>query len=107
MTANDWSSPKTTTNLDVAFGPEKIADFLPAMNEIPEEFHSWGNPWQKIVSDWFFKGMKEVPTAKAEIDAIKALAHIHVILRSFEPKHEHKIAGCAYLMSLWFEMPKK
>jgi hypothetical protein len=24
-------------------------------------------------------------------------------MRSFEPKHEHKIEGVAYLMSQWFE----
>ncbi len=31
-----------------------------------------------------------------------AHAHIKVIPGSFEPKHEHKIAGCAYLASMWF-----
>ena len=29
---------------------------------------------------------------------------IAAILASFEPKHEHKEAGAAYLLSQWFEL---
>jgi hypothetical protein len=29
--------------------------------------------------------------------------HLKAIMGSFQPKHEHKTAGVAYLMSLWFE----
>lgn len=30
------------------------------------------------------------------------LGKIQAIMRSFEPKHEHKIAACAFLFELWF-----
>lgn len=33
----------------------------------------------------------------------KVHRHISACLGSYEPKHEHKIAGVAYLLSLWFE----
>lgn len=38
-----------------------------------------------------------------DCDANDALANIQTALRSFEPKHEHKMAGVAYLMSMWLE----
>jgi len=40
------------------------------------------------------------------IDQNKALRHIKAILGSFEPKHEHKEAAAAYLLSLWFKSVK-
>lgn len=36
---------------------------------------------------------------KKNIDPEKTVRHIQTILSSFQPKHEHKIAGCAYLRS--------
>ena len=102
-----WDKPQDVTKFDVVFGPKRIETLLPAMNEIPAEFHEFNNPWQKIVSGWFFSGLNPIPSAKEGIDQNKALAHIASVLGSFEPKHEHKSAGCAYLMSLWFELPKE
>jgi hypothetical protein len=104
----DWSKPKEgVTRFDVEFGPKKLSDFLPSMEEIPKDFHSWNHPWQRVVAEWFHRGLKSLPVAKDGIDRQAALAHINTILASFEPKHEHKTAGCAYLMSLWFELPKQ
>ena len=58
-----------------------------------------------MVSRWFFSGLPKetrfVP--KTGIDEAAAKAHLRAILASFEPKHEHKEAGCAYLLSKWFE----
>jgi hypothetical protein len=36
------------------------------------------------------------------VDTNKALAHIQCIMMSFEPKHEHKTAGVAFLLDEWF-----
>lgn len=103
-----WDKPnENVSGLDTAFGPKNLKEFLPSMEEIPKEFHEPYHPWCKVISQWFFGGLKEIPTAKDGIDQKKALAHLKTVLVSFEPKHEHKEAGCAYLMSLWFELPKK
>lgn len=110
LTTNKWSTPnKEITLADISFGPRNLRDFLPSMEEIPAEFQKFTGPWQDFVSDWFFNGLgsKQLPTNKQGINQRQALAHIKVILASFEPKHEHKIAGCAYLMSLWFEPLEK
>jgi hypothetical protein len=94
------------TGTDVAFGPKNIGDFLPLMSDIPKEFYDRDNEWNKYICNWFFNGMKEWPVAVEGVHFKQAAAHIRVILGSWEPKHEHKIAGCAYLASLWFKEPK-
>lgn len=90
------------TQLDIAFGPKNLAEFLPAMGSIPKEFFKDSNPWNQWISKWFFSGLKEYAVAVNGVNFKQAHAHINVILGSFEPKHEHKIAGCAYLASMWF-----
>lgn len=91
------------TDRDIAFGPKNISEFLPAMHSIPKEFFNDRNPWSQLVSGWFFRGVKEWPIAKEGINFKMAAAHIRVALASWEPKHEHKMAGCAYLASLWLD----
>jgi len=98
--------PKETNALDMAFGPKNINNYLPSMESLPKEFRRGSNnKWNKIVTTWFFEGLpketKFIP--KPDIDTNMALQHISCILRSFAPQHEHKEAGCAYLLSLWFE----
>jgi len=41
-------------------------------------------------------------TVNPKIDSQLAWRHIMTCLKSFEPKHEHKMAGVGYLLSLWF-----
>ncbi len=91
------------TDLDIVFGGRAM-ELLPPYSEIPEEFRDGRTKWNKVVSDWFFCGLKNCKWVPKEgIDTGKALRHIKAILGSFEPKHEHKEAGCAYLLSEWFE----
>jgi hypothetical protein len=40
---------------------------------------------------------------KEGVDVDKALRHIQAIMRSYQPKHEHKEAAVAYLLSQWFD----
>jgi len=96
--------PQEVTKLDIAFGG-KAMELLPPDNDIPDEFNQWHNKWGDVVSKWFFNGLpKDTEFVPVDgIDTAQALAHIQAILGSFEPKHEHKMAGCAYLMSLWFK----
>lgn len=79
-----------------------LLNFSQAMGSIPKEFFENSNPWNQWVSKWFFNGLKEYAVAVNGVNFKQAHAHINVILGSFEPKHEHKIARCAYLASMWF-----
>ncbi len=98
-----WDKPQETTQLDVVFGG-KMEKLLPAMRDIPDEFGRWNNPWVRCAGTWFAAGLKDLKIfPKAGIDGAEALGHVKAIMVSFEPKHEHKEAGCAYLLSLWFD----
>ena len=95
-------TPIKLQQFEVAFGGRAM-DILPAMKDIPEEFHDSNNKWHSLAATWFFRGLKARPAVKPGIDADAALSNIQTALRSFEPKHEHKMAGVAYLMSTWLE----
>lgn len=91
------------SDLDVVF-PGNVAALMPKWEEIPEEFRRGHGRWDDVVNDWFFHGLKNSQwTPKPGVDTNKALRHIKAILASFEPKHEHKTAAVAYLLSEWFE----
>lgn len=101
-----FEKPKEVSGMDCAFGPRKIKELLPDYKDVPEEFKQYGNKWASLVSKWFFSGLdvkKDLPPIKQGIDLNMALRHLGACLSSWEPKHEHKTAGVAYLMSLWFE----
>lgn len=94
---------QNVTDIDVVFGT-KALDLMPTYNKIPDEFKNGDTKWNKVVNTWFYRGLKNAQfTPKDGVDKNKALKHIKAIMGSFEPKHEHKEAGCAYLLSEWFE----
>jgi hypothetical protein len=93
--------------IDTIFG--NIAH-LPSKESIPEKFDMMSRTFQNdFVERWFFQGVSneevEKLIPKKGVDKNKALVAIVSILRSMAPKHEHKIAGAAYLLSEWFEEP--
>jgi len=96
--------PVELSDVDVTFGVNALT-IMPCMNEIPREYHMMSNTkWNKLVSDWFFFGVKNLKvTPKKGIDKDKAIKHLRCIIGSFEPAQEHKEAAAAYLMSEWFE----
>ena len=97
--------PQEVTDVELAF-PANIARLMPDYEVIPEEFKAWPgkSKWVQLVTDWFYFGLVSLKAVtKQGIDENKALRHIGAILGSYEPSHEHKTAGAAYLLSLWFE----
>lgn len=104
-----WDKPKKVTRLDLGFGPKVLSEYLPEWDEIPEDFkrkRGEAKKWTSIIDDWFFNGNRMgdiVVITKEGVDRSTALGHISCILHSYEPKHEHKTAGAAYLLSLWFD----
>lgn len=96
--------PHNVSKLEMAFAAH-VSHLMPPYESIPDEFKNGRTKQNEIVARWFFSGLpggtKFVP--KEGIDAAAALNHIKTILRSYEPKHEHKEAACAYLLDQWFE----
>lgn len=99
-----FGTPSPVTGLDCAFGGS-MEKLLPPWDSIPDDFKRDRTKWNKVISRWLFSGLPKdtqfIP--KTGIDANAAKAHLRAILVSFEPKHEHKEAGCAFLLSKWFE----
>ena len=98
--------PMKVDDLDMAFGGgSKLKTLMPAYSTLPEEFRRERDPYSPLVNRWFALGLpKDRLKPKEGIDANEAFRHMKTIMGSFEPKHEHKIAGVAYLMSQWFDI---
>ncbi len=101
--------PVDVSGLDMALGggPDMMTKLMVPMSDIPKEFKNWNSQtkWNKLQSTWFYEGLPKGTEFKPKegIDATQALRHLKTIQGSFEPKHEHKEACVAYLMSLWFD----
>jgi hypothetical protein len=102
--SDDWARPRKLDKLTVAFGSGAMS-LLPPEDSIPDEFkHFNGTPWNRMVSRWFYSGLKGLKVTPREgIDVDDALDCLRCVIGSFEPKHGHKEAGAAYLCSLWFK----
>lgn len=85
------------TDLELAFGTTRL---LPPPEAIPEAF--WrGNAYTQLAEALFY-GAPLAPLRikfKPGFDANQMQRIVRSHLASFEPKHEHKIAGVGYLIS--------
>lgn len=100
-----FDKPQKVDGPAKAFGGD-MQKLLPKYAELPDEFKRHdGTRWNKIVSTWIFNGLPKGTRfiTHEGIDAQEAINHIRAILASWEPKHEHKESGAAYLMSRWFK----
>mgnify|MGYP001231120150 CR=1 FL=1 len=84
--------------------PADVMGMMPAYKDIPDKYKHGNTPANDFVGTWFFSGLNDPKFYPREgVDADKALRHLSCILRSFEPKHEHKTAAVAFLLDEWFE----
>lgn len=92
------------TKVDLAFGNIK---HMPKYDEVPEKFKEHYNPHHELISKWFFSGLKpeDLGIPRPSVNGQAALNAIRAIMGSWEPKHEHKTAGCAMLLNEWFIIP--
>lgn len=90
---------QSVTDVEEVFGTIK---FLPEMEQIPDEFKRQGRIECKVVASMFYG--TEMPDATVEFkdgfEPKSVLKCFMAHLKSFEPKHERKMAGVAYMMSL-------
>lgn len=91
------------TDVEMAF-PADVTRLLPPWEELPEDYQRDRAPTCKVVDQWFSCGLGNLNAVPKEgIDTTHALRHLKCIMGSYQPKHEHKTAGVAYLIDLWFE----
>lgn len=90
------------TTVDQVFAGDKALEIMPKWEDIPDDFPN-RRKWEKVMNDWFFLGLKNARWMPKEgVETKKALAAIVTVMRSFAPKHEHKQAAVAFMLSEWF-----
>lgn len=94
------TQPVAIDDATLAFPHSVIGKLLPKWDAIPDEFKSNHNKYAELARKWFLNGIKGI-TFNPDLDSNTAGRHLQACLGSYEPKHQHKIAGVAYLMSLW------
>lgn len=106
MSFTPEDGPADVDQVNAAFGPDNIDDLLPEREDIPEEYHhtKGDSDMLDVFNDWFYNGAEDLAVKPVEgIDAEEALMHIKAAMTSFEPKHERKTEGIAWLLDEWFE----
>lgn len=90
------------SDLEMAF-PTRGLELLPPWDAIPPEYRTAAK--QKIPTLWFLKGLSiNRVVCKKGVDQKNAFRHMKAIMGCWSPKHEHKMAGIAYLIDQWFEV---
>jgi len=94
ITPADFAS---ITDVEMAFSTDRL---LPSWDDIPQEFKD-GNAYTNLV-DALFAGVT-LPDGNIEMkpgftpEALNRAVRAH--LQSFGPKHEHKVAGVAFMIA--------
>lgn len=100
--------PKEVSDVMLTFPANVCEEHLPPMSEIPGVFKDhWGHPTVTLVENLAygnFRGAQVSFRPREGLDPETVWRHILACLRSFEPKHEHKIAGVAYLVDEWIDV---
>jgi hypothetical protein len=123
--------PQKVDKVFRVFPATVVGTLLPPRESIPEDYiRANQGPWDALFSALWMgtphldkiseilrirhKGSPLEQLAEAEtpppdfymkkgVDGEAAFHHLMCCIRSYEPQHEHKEAGCKYLMDLWFE----
>lgn len=95
------------TDVECAFSTTRL---LPEVEDIPAEFKSQRGNIYTDIADCIFFG-KEMPEAEIEMkegfdpEAVNRCVRAH--LTSWSPKHQHKIAGVGYMISMTMSITEK
>ncbi|APO93380.1 hypothetical protein BI313_00925 (plasmid) [Xanthomonas vesicatoria] len=99
LTPEDLAS---VSDVEMAFATERL---LPAYEQVPQEFRV-GNLYTQLASAIFFQ--QPLPDARLVLkpgfsaEPLRRAVQAH--LRSWGPKHEHKIAGVGYMIACACEL---
>lgn len=103
---SNWDKPTAVSDIDMAF-PSRGGELTPDYATVPDEFKQGRSVQEAFANRWFFNGDAferfSVYGPSEGINGDDAVRHLQVVLGSCGTKHEHKIAGAAYLLSLWFD----
>lgn len=102
--SDGFDQPHEISDIQLAFPASVVGVLMPDRSAVPE--YEDRHLWEDFVSTWFFLGdpfSKYDIGVREGVDGNKAIRHATAILKSFEPKHEHKTEATAWLLSRWFD----
>ena len=98
----DWSLPKPVSDVQFAFPANIIGTLIPEWDDLPDEFRNRTSGYEELARHACFNNVELRPQVLRDgVDAELANRQLNAIVRSFQPKHQHKEAAIAYLLSLW------
>jgi hypothetical protein len=95
--------PVEISDVTLAYPAKVTGTLLPLLSDIPQEFKDELSEWCAFASRWFSAGAPYVPKVKEGLDEKLVWRHLQACMHSYEPDHNHKLRGVAYLLSLWCE----
>jgi hypothetical protein len=102
----DWSRPKTVPDVQFAFPAYIIGTLITEWDDLPDEFRNRTSGYEELAGHACFNNVGFRSDSLLEgIDIELANRQLNAIARSFQPKHQHKEAAIAYLLSLWLVQP--
>ena len=100
----DWSVPQKVSDVMLAFPADIIGELIPEWDDLPVEFRERRSGYEELARYAFLNAVSfKEEILKDGVDREMADRQINAIARSFQPKHEHKEAAMAYLLSLWLK----
>lgn len=96
-------TPRPASDVDLAFPATVIGTFLPRPEWIGDRSQWLSSPWGRL-TDGIFAGRPDDLGCTFEHDHELVWRHIRVCLGSFEPSHQDKIAGIAFLLAVWMNV---
>lgn len=102
--ASTYEQPVAVSRVQQAF-PADLGDLLPPLDLIPEVFQKGRAGHVSTYARAMAIGRIDESLAlikRDDVDSEVAWKHLCTIAGSFEPRHEHKEAALAWLISLWF-----
>jgi len=104
LTAATYAQPVAVSRIQQVF-PANLGDLLPPLDLIPEVFQKRRAGHVSAYASAMALGRIDESLAlikRDDVDPEVAWTHLSTIAGSFEPRHEHKEAALAWLLSLWF-----
>lgn len=101
-----FDQPQTISDVLFAF-PGDVLHLMPEYTIIPAEFCNINHTteWNQFIFHWLMRGNPFDAWdlhIRPGVDGQLAIRHLATIGRSYQPKHEHKEAAMAWLLSRWF-----
>ena len=103
-TVDTFAQPVAIPRVQQVF-PANLGDLLPPLDLIPEAYRSGRAGHVSTYARSMALGRIDESLAlikRPGVDPELAWTHLCTIASSFEPKHEHKEAALAWLLSMWY-----